>query len=237
MYSLISLMMVGPVAAAAVGSSTTVSAPPQPFESHYEVLRDGKAQGEALMRLQRMDDGAWLFTVRVQATRGMAALVGFREEESSRLRWLDGQGWQVLHYQRERRAALANQREEASFDWSAGTLLLREDGEPRRLSLPPQLHDPASMVLQMAAELSSGAAPGEHAVLRRGEIQQWAFRALRTETLDQQEALVVERVRANSRRSTLSWLAPDLGYLPLRIVQIEDDGRLEMRLQAHRKLP
>jgi len=47
------------------------------------------------------------------------------------------------------------------------------------------------------------------------------------------EALRVERVRENPGRTTTSWLAPALGWLPVRIVQREADGEtIEMRLLA-----
>jgi hypothetical protein len=70
----------------------------------------------------------------------------------------------------------------------------------------------------------------------KGELATWVFRTGASESLDTpmgaQRGLRVERVRESANgRSTTLWLAPDRGYVPLRILQKEPDGEtIDMRI-------
>lgn len=202
----------------------------RPFELRYEVFRNGKAQGQAQLSLSELGSDRWQLRMVVEADRGLAGLIGFREEESSELRLGEGGAWQVLSYRRQRDAGFRKRSERIDFDWQAGQALIEVDGEQQALPLQPGLADQNSVVLRMAADLIAQRSPGPYQVLRRGRIDQWQFRQLPAESVGGRPVVLVERVREHNRRRTLSWLAPDLDYLPVRMEQIEDGESLRLEL-------
>ncbi len=202
-----------------------------PFQAHYSVARNGKTQGEAVMQLARVTGtrDRWALTMTVQASRGLASLVGFREQEVSQLQE-SGDGWRLLSYRRERDAGFSSRGEAADFDWAQGKARVKLDKSALEVVIEPGTVDPSSLFLRIAADLVAGRSPGTYPVLRKGELEHWPFRVLRVETQDGRETTVVERVRDHDRRKTISWLAADLGYLPVRMEQIEEDETLVMSL-------
>ena len=64
------------VLALGAGSGHAQASALQPFTARYEVLRDGKSQGEAVMRLERIEGARWRFSSDVRGTSGMARLSG-----------------------------------------------------------------------------------------------------------------------------------------------------------------
>ncbi len=202
-----------------------------PFEAHYSVARNGKTQGEAVLQLARVPGTSdrWELSMTVQANRGLAGLVGFREQEVSQLQDA-GDGWRLLSYRRERDAALSSRGEAAEFDWEQGSARVKLDKSTLDVALEPGTVDPSSLFLRIAADLLAGRSPGTYPVLRKGKLEQWPFKVLRVETLDGRETAVVERVRDHDRRKTISWLAADLGYLPVRMEQIEKNDTLVLSL-------
>lgn len=201
-----------------------------PFDLRYEVFRNGKAQGQAQLSLSELGPDRWRLRMVVEADRGLAGLIGFREEESSELRLGEGGEWQVLAYRRQRDAGFRKRSERIDFDWEAGRALIVEDGEQQVLPLQPGLADQNSVVLRMAADLIAQRSPGPYQVLRRGRIDQWQFRQLPAEQIGGRQVVLIERVREHNRRRTLSWLAPELGYMPVRMEQIEDGETLRLEL-------
>ncbi|MCB1626784.1 MAG: DUF3108 domain-containing protein [Xanthomonadales bacterium] len=205
---------------------------PEPvgFDLHYQVFRNDKLQGKAQLSLQPDGAGTWLLTMQVKADRGLASFVGYEETERSRLAFQDNGQWRVLGYRRDRAVGWRKRHEQVDFDWSQGRVRADVDGEHFDLAVESGLADPNSVLLRLAADLHQGLQPGQYPVLRRGKVDQWQFRQTGRETLGDREVVVVERVRDHGRRTTTSWLAPSLGYMPARIQQVEEDETLRLEL-------
>lgn len=202
----------------------------EPFAARYSVARNGEIQGEAVLKLaQAGASDQWELSMTVEANRGLAGLVGFREQEMSRLQETST-GWRLISYQRKRDAALSRRAERVDFDWDQGTARVELDKSSLDVTLVPGTVDPSSLLLRIAADLVAGGLEDSYPVLRKGKLEQWPFQVLRVETVDGRETTVVERVRDHDRRKTISWLAADLDYLPVRMEQIEEDQRLVMTL-------
>lgn len=116
----------------------------------------------------------------------------------------------------------------------------------------PRIQDRVSVFFQLAGMLA--AAPTHYRagttitlpVASRSSITQWSFRIDQAETLQlpagRVQALRLHHLRAHTsadptdqRLQSALWLAPELGYLPVRIRLSEDDGDfVELRLRSSR---
>lgn len=211
--------------------SETDGAHLQAFEARYSLERNGKRQGESLLRLRRSGEGRWELRMTIEANRGLAGLVGYREEEYSLLEE-HAESWRVLEYRRERGTGFSRRNEQVRFDWSRGLAEVLHEERTLELAVEPGTVDPGSLALRIAADLAAGRVLESYAVVRKAEVERWPFRVLRREPLDGRETIVVERVREHQRRSTISWLGADIAYLPVRIEQSEDGDRIVMRLES-----
>jgi hypothetical protein len=207
-----------------------------PFERRYEVLRNGKPLGEATLVLRRIDADTWSFTTRTRGTRGLAGLAGASIEEHSDFTWHDGRP-QLLRYRY--RQDVAFRTRERSLALGADGRIDSRDGDQRHdLPFEAGTMDRHVVVLAMRADLARGVRDDlRYRVANRDDVEWQRYRVGVAERIDAPggalQALRVDRVRENPGRTTTSWLAPSLGWLPVRIVQREADGEtIEMRLLA-----
>lgn len=222
--------------AIATGVAVADDAAPAPFERRYEVLRNGKPLGDATLTLRRIDAETWSFTTRIRGTRGLAGLAGASVEEHSEFTWHDGRP-QLLRYRYHQDVAFRTR--ERTLALGADGRIDSRDGDRRHdLAFEPGTMDRHAVVVAMRADLARGAR-GElrYRVANRDDVEWQRYRIGNAERIEAPggalEALRVERVRENPGRTTTSWLAPALGWLPVRIVQREADGEtIEMRLRV-----
>ncbi len=228
-FALLLAVLMADGAAAEAGRD---AAPPAPFERHYEVLRNGQPQGEATIALRHVEGPTWEFATRTRGTRGLAGLAGAVIEEHSEFAWRDGRP-ELLRYRY--RQDVAFRRRERSLSRAAGGRIESRDGKHRHdLGFEPGTMDRHVVVLAIGADLARGARGDlRYRVADRDDVDWQRYRVAGSERVDGLEALRVERVRDNPGRSTVSWLAPALGFAPVRIVHREADGEtIEMRLRG-----
>jgi hypothetical protein len=212
----------------------TEAPPLAPFELHYEVLRNGSPLGEATLSLTELPDGRWRFTSDTRGTRGLASLAGAEIHEQSEFAWRDG----LPELQRYRfRQDVAFRTRERSLDRVDGGRIESTDGRKSwALDFEPGVVDRHAVALALAAAVAAGAS-GEIRlrVADKASIEPHRYRVAGREPVDTPAgrfaAVRIERVREKPGRTTTSWLAADLGHLPVRTLQREPDGEtLEMRL-------
>lgn len=198
----------------------------EPFEASFDVLDDGKRVGRATLSLKREGEH-WVFTTDTTGERGMAGFLGARIHEQSRFRYEQGQ-LRSLDYRYRQKISFRERTRRIDFDWS--TRRAREDDGKRRAeyALPATAIDRHLAVLALMLDLSAGRKTLEHPVAYKGEVEAWRFRESGRERLNTPagalETVRLERVRENAARRTISWHAESMGWLPVRIEQIEPDG-------------
>lgn len=204
---------------------------PAPFEHRYEVLRNGSPLGEATIALRQADGDAWEFSTRTRGTRGLAGLAGAAIDEWSEFAWRDGRP-ELRRYRYRQDVAFRSR--ERSLARTAGDRIDSRDGDRRHeLAFEPGTLDRHIVVLAIGADLARGA-DGElrYRVADRDDVEWHRYRVAGRERVGALDAVRVERVREKPGRTTTSWLAPALGFAPVRIVQREADGEtIEMRLR------
>lgn len=221
---------------ASVASAHADGAAPAPFERRYDVLRNGKPLGEATLVLRRLEGPTWEFSTETRGTRGLASIAGAAISERSEFTWQDGRPELLRYRYRQDVAFRTRERSLARID---GDRIDSRDGERRHdLAFAPGTLDRHLVVLAICADLARGTR-GElrYRVADRDDVDWHRYRVAAEEQVEGPAgpvaALRVERVRDNPGRTTLSWIAPALGYAALRIVHREADGEtIEMRLRA-----
>ncbi len=206
-----------------------------PFALEFEVSRNGKPLGEAKLTLERLNSDAWLFRSHTEGTKGMASLAGVDIDERSEFRWTDGKP-QTLRYSFAQTMRFNSKQRALSIMPNAERVSGRDGDEDFTLPYEAGLLDRNLVVLALAVDLAQNVEKLEYRVADKRRIESNQYRVAGTEKVETPrgtlDAVRVERVRSGSGRQTTTWIAPSLGYLPVRIRQIEPDGdTLDMTLR------
>lgn len=219
----------------AAAAGALAADPVAPFELRYEVRRNGDLLGEATFRLRALDDARRELETHTRGTQGLAALLGADIRERSVFRWRDGRP-ELIAYSYRQKAAWKNRQRTLDVDAAHATIASRDGERNHTLALEAGVMDRHAVVVALAAEVARGdEAALEFRVADKDEVETHRYRRAGRERVrtpaGRFEAERVERVREKPGRTTTTWLAVELGYLPARILQQEPDGEtIEMQL-------
>lgn len=220
------------IASAATGF--TQDAPIAPFKSEYSLIRDGDPIGEASIELIMGKDG-WQFTTHSVGTEGLAGFAGVRISENSTFRWQDGRP-ETMHYRYFQKAAWKKKNRHVDVDHAGKQIKAGDDDGTMALVYAPGTVDRNLVVLALAADLKARRDTLEYRVADKREIGTHRYKVSGKETIatarGRFDCIKIERIREKAGRTTTIWIAPALGYTPVRILQQEPDGEtLEMLLR------
>lgn len=227
------------VLALGAGSGHAQASALQPFTARYEVLRDGKSQGEALMRLERIEGARWRFSSDVRGTSGMARLSGFEMRESTEFEALPNGRLKPLSAQSEGGISLRRRSIGTEFDWSTNEVRWNGDAKPEHRGPAPLGADtvnPQLLNLALAQRLRAGAAGVIRLdMVNRGDSDPVEYRVRGTESvrvpMGEREAVALHHRRSDKDREITLWIDPSLPPAPLRVLQREDGAdAYELRL-------
>jgi len=224
----------------ALPALAAAATPPQPFEAEYEVRRNGDVIGAGRIALRHLPDGNFEMSTRSEGTAGLAAMAGVKREETSLLRWT-GDGLEVVDYRMRQKAGWNTREQHVAMDPASRQVASTHKGDTTRYAGLPGLLDKQSVTAAMMVAV----ADGQRGLLRfpvadRKGVDEQRYEvaaAVRLRTaIGTERALRLERRRDTpGGRQTKIWLARNHGWLPLRILQVEDDGeRLDLRITAIR---
>lgn len=212
------------------------AAPWSPYHAEYEVLRNGKPMGRGEVTLSDHGGDRWELRSVTRGTEGLAGLAGAEILERSTLR-VDGDAIETIDYQLRQEMAWKTRERSVSVDAAAGRITSRDRRGEHAFTYEPGVLDRQAVVLGLARDLAAGRS-GEliYTMVDRDEFGPERYRVGATETVQVPagalSAVRVERLRSGSKgRTTVSWLDPARGYVPVRVLQTEPDGdSFEMRL-------
>ena len=208
--------------------------PIAPFRADYQLIRNGDHIGEASIELIMGKDG-FQFSTHSGGTEGLAGFAGVRIDESSSFRWQDGKP-ETLHYRYFQKAAWKKKNRSVDVDHAAKRITAGDDDGSTTLDYAAATVDRNLVVLALAADLKAKRKTLEYRVADKRAIETHRYQASGHETIKTArgsfDCIRVERIREKPGRSTTTWIAPALGYTPVRILQQEPDGdTLEMLLR------
>jgi len=120
------------------------------------------------------------------------------------------------------------------FDWSTGQVQARHNADQATLPLAPGVVDPLSLQLVVMGDLQRGRAPSQYSLVDKTEIKTYQIRNQGREVLDtplgKLNTVLINQYTPGKTRMTTFWVAPDLQYLPVRIMQ-EKKGKEDLRME------
>jgi hypothetical protein len=119
------------------------------------------------------------------------------------------------------------------FDWEARKVTGVAENKPVDLPLIPGVQDGLSVQIALMCALAAGEAPQSFKMIDKDEIKEYQYTHEGAEKVDtpvgKLDTVIYRSQKAGSSRATRLWIAPSLGYLPVRAEQAKN-GKRELQL-------
>jgi hypothetical protein len=120
------------------------------------------------------------------------------------------------------------------FDWNALRVTGVAENKPVDAPLTPGVQDSLSVQVALMCALAAGESPKSFQLIDKNEVKEYQYTHERNETLEtpvgKLETVVYTSQRKGAKRLTRLWIAPSLGFLPVRAEQV-NKGKRELQLQ------
>ncbi len=198
---------------------------PEPFEARFDLAVKGFTVGETRWRVRRVEDG-FDYETRTKAT-GFAAVFGEKQvlERSEWRRFGDRIKPASYRYERSGRP---DKTTDMSFDWRKGVVQSTRRGQTSHMSVPGDALDKLGYMLVLMEDLKAGKRSVRYHIadgknrMKTYDLKVVGEERMRT-ALGNFEVLKIVRDRQDDDRETIIWVAPKLGYVPVRIEHRERD--------------
>jgi hypothetical protein len=215
-------------AAAVRGATPEAAADLRPHVVTYRVAFKGMAAGDLQLELSRQAGDLWRYETRPQPSFLARMVVSASSIERGTFR-LTADGVQPLTYSLDDGTAERGKDESAfDYDRTAGRVRGYARGEPLEVELVDGLQDPLSIRAAILLDLLRGRELGTYPMIDGRQVRNYVYRRTGMETLKTAvgtvETVVYTSARegADARAKTWKyWYAPSLGWLPVRIHQID----------------
>lgn len=212
----------------------------QPYEAVYEASYGPLGMAKVTYRLEKTGGEEWLFQSSAEAVGWLSWLYSDQLSERSHFRLL-GDNIVPLAYSARRQGGETEEQETVRFNPTESTALADDRGTPPvQLDLPPGAVDRMLLQLVLRREIAEGRSQVRISFVDGDEVERYAFAVTGEESVrvpaGRYQTVRVERTD-KSKKSTVFWLAPALGHLPVRLDQVKS-GRptLRLLLKAYRPL-
>ncbi len=229
----------------ATGSLTALAndAPPIPaHESNYRVTHNGRAVGEASFVLKKANASVWHLKTETKATSMLAKLASMSVTEASHFVWeqqKDRLRVVPLTYHNVSRGPFQTRYWQHRYDWDAMTSATSTHDGEQIIELRPDLLDPLTLRLQLAADLQADLPMQPqrgYVVLDRDDVENQRIE-YRGQAQIQVPAGCFDtehfyrfRKTGSSRNYDL-WVSAEFNWLPVKIVQSDGARTIEMALR------
>ena len=203
------------------------------FTARYDFSANSLLVARMERSLRANRDGSYVFQSKSVAAGMLSVLFTDNIDESSV--WTLGDGRpRPLKYQYHHTGRKQGERHAVlDFDWSKGVVTNRINNDPWTMKVPTGAQDKLLYQYTLMRDLKAGRAVLSYDVADGGELKNFRFERLGTETvvtpLGRLRALKLQRTHG-SRRDVI-WCAASLDYLPVRIEQHKDGKVLTMEIQ------
>ncbi len=223
------------MAAAALLPLTSLAAeiaPMSPYDATYALLRKGKQIGVGSRSLHLNDAGQYQLSN--QSDLRWLIFTDQRSEHAD-FTFKDGQV-QSMSYRYERKGTGPDEDYAMMFD---GQQVISGDAG---IETQGQVFDPLSYQQQLALDLAAGKQEMAYTIIKELKTKHYRFRVAGEERIKtpygELDTLRLERVRENSKRQTIFWLAPSLNYALVKLWQAKDGiEQMELQLSDFKQTP
>ncbi|NKB36771.1 MAG: DUF3108 domain-containing protein [Gammaproteobacteria bacterium] len=206
---------------------------PNLFEAEYSILMKGAKIAKMNRKFTRTEDGIYQYYSETRTT-GFISL--FRKDhiiETSRWRF-DDKKLTPIDYYYDHSGGKKSRKVKIAFDWQSNKITNSIDGSSWKMPTSPNVMDKLLYQLAIMYDLEAGKEELLYTVADGGKTKVYNFEILGDETIDTPigkfETVKLERHKPNSRRKSTLWCAKNLGYLPIKVENIEKDGKVTTAL-------
>lgn len=202
---------------------------PTPFAATYAVSYRGFDAGRLTFTLQRAAGRRFVYETRADPSFLARLIVNRSALERSEM-LIDEHGVRPLEWTLEDGKSGTTGDGRLVFDWQAGRVTGTADNSAIDLPLEPGLQDRLSIQIAVMTALLRGTEPGTIPLIDDDRIKHYVYRRVGNAVLDTSlgtvDTVVYESSREGSSRLSRFWMAPELGWVPVRAEQIRK-GKVE----------
>jgi len=229
------LLSILALAAYALGTPTMSHAAdcPQPFKVTFAVEWRGMSAGTSTLQLTRQ--GPTEYTYQSSNTaRGLFRLaLPDTITQTSHFTIVDGQVT-PLKYVGDDGSSDTSRDVTLNFDWDTRRVTGTAENKPVDQPLVAGVQDSLSVQIALMCALARGESPKSFQLIDKDEVKEYQYTQEGSTTLDtpigKLDTVIYTSQRAGASRLTRLWIAPSLGYLPVRAEQVRK-GKRELHLQ------
>ena len=201
---------------------------PERFEATFVLEVAGAKVARTQWSLAPGPDDTYVARSRTEPAGVFSLIRNEARIERSEWTW-EGHWLKPLVYRYERTGRKSREIDIA-FDWEANVARHDSPGASWRLPVPPGTMDKFNYVLAMMHDLGRGKRTVEYTIADGGRrLKRYVLTRVGEErittALGTFDTAVIRRDRENSERKTTFWCAAELGFLPVKIVHVESDGK------------
>ena len=225
--------------AAAPGEPAGASRALEPFVAQYQVFKDGRVLGDAVMQVVKNDDRRWRVDLNIRGTEGLVGLAGIAAQQSTLFDVASGQ-YRPLAQSTVRKTVFTKKQTIGVYDWRSHQARWTGDvKESRRAPVPLQDGDLSGLLINLA--VIRDAQPGK--AMQYRFVDDGRVRDHRYDVSTQLEdvkigeldysAMKVARAQ-NGDEETVIWVVDGVPT-PVRILQREDgQDKYDLRLVEYK---
>ncbi len=204
------------------------------FTITYEVTHNDMYLGDALRTFKLQNNGTWEYRSATKGKGIIRMLVKDTINETSTIQQ-HANSYQPLSYRYHQHGGKKEKKHNIIFDWESGDI--RNDYTNKSYPLKTGTHDLLSFQIQLMRDLQDNKQSVTYIIADKKRVDSYSLKVVtKTELTTPFKTLDTIKLVSNKIRNKTQffiWCAPELNYLPVKILKIDDDGdSSEINLKA-----
>jgi Protein of unknown function (DUF3108) len=216
----------------ASGAALAATDCPQPFRITLGVEWHGMSAGTSTLELTRKSATEYVYRSSNTARGFFRLAVPDTVTQESTFTITDGQ-ISPLMYVGDDGSSDTSKDVSLKFDWAAKKVTGTAANKPVDQPLEPGVQDSLSVQIALMCALAAGKAPDSFRLIDKDEVKEYQYTRQGEAKLDtpvgKLDTVVYKSQKTGSSRATTLWIAPSLGFLPVRAEQAKR-GKRELQL-------
>lgn len=207
---------------------------PKAFIANYSVQKSGITLGDMQAKLSYQGNNYHYH--KKTTAKGLAAMLSGDVLVENSDGVVKENRLMTQHYLRHHKSKRKDKKDEFRFI-SSNTVQGHFEKQPYTLKVPNNTTDMTALELQLMQALATNKHSDEYNIVDRGQLKQYSFKQLGTETLNLAAGNFhcekVQLVKKGSDTQTIIWMSKELNYIPVRIKHIDDGDVLEAQMTSY----
>lgn len=195
------------------------------FEATYDVLYNEFYLGTAVRTLEPQGNQRWIYHSHTSPKGIASAFVSDIIDETSAIRKYNNR-FQPTQYDYRQHGGKKDKVFQLKFDWESKQL--SNTYTKKTYPLSADTHDLLSFQIQLMQDMQAGKTSISYIIADKKRVDSYSLKLTETEDVEtpmktfSAVKLVSNKIR--DKMQFIIWCAPELGYLPIKVMKIDDDG-------------